>query len=178
MKDLKLLGTLEYIAQQYRENASEEIKDRGYVLITYCNNEYIAYGWKDELRNPEEEKPNNYAVDINADIYISEGGDDLNGALKWSEYHINKFYNKYLNKEDIAIELGVWSNTEQGVLGGVIINTLHFDNNEIGYEIYIKSYTSFDDKLYQIEHGLFETYGQALSYIGDILDKDERSIRG
>lgn len=53
--------------------------NNGVVLV--WNNE--AYGWKDKLRNPEQEQPGAYAVDADNNVFIAEGGNDYDGAKCW-----------------------------------------------------------------------------------------------
>ncbi|RMO33410.1 hypothetical protein ALQ42_05044, partial [Pseudomonas savastanoi pv. glycinea] len=38
---------------------------------------------KNELRDPESERPGSYAVDMAGLVYMAEGGDDYNGAEAW-----------------------------------------------------------------------------------------------
>ncbi|AVI88108.1 hypothetical protein XJ28_30570 (plasmid) [Pseudomonas syringae pv. tomato] len=42
-----------------------------------------VYGWKNELRDPESERPSAYAVDKAGLIFKAEGGDDYNCAKAW-----------------------------------------------------------------------------------------------
>jgi hypothetical protein len=42
-----------------------------------------VYGWKNELRDPESERPGAYAVDKAGLVFKAEGGDDYNGAKAW-----------------------------------------------------------------------------------------------
>lgn len=71
------------IAKAWRDSQSQNEKHRtnsGIVLI--WNNE--VYGWKDELRNPESERPNAIAVDTQGQVYVAEGGNDYDGAERWT----------------------------------------------------------------------------------------------
>ena len=51
----------------------------GVVLIW----EGRVYGWKDELRHPEHERPGVIAVDLEGGLYKTEGGNDQDGARQW-----------------------------------------------------------------------------------------------
>ncbi|EKS5411658.1 antirestriction protein ArdR [Salmonella enterica] len=64
-------------AKKWRQEHPEHIN--GVVLI-WKNK---AYGWKDKLRNPECEQPGAYAVDIDNNVFIAEGGNDYDGAKCW-----------------------------------------------------------------------------------------------
>lgn len=76
--------TILKIAAKWREEHSEHAA-AGVVLI--WNNK--AYGWKNELRDPNNEQPGAYAVDINNNVYIAEGGNNYDGAKCWVATAIN-----------------------------------------------------------------------------------------
>ena len=40
-------------------------------------------GWRDQLRNPETERPSAIAVDAYGRVFKAVGGDDYNGAKCW-----------------------------------------------------------------------------------------------
>ncbi|KPZ27666.1 ArdR protein [Pseudomonas coronafaciens pv. zizaniae] len=42
-----------------------------------------VYGWKNELLDPESERPGAYSVDLAGLVYMAQGGDDYNGAKAW-----------------------------------------------------------------------------------------------
>ncbi|CAI2030793.1 MULTISPECIES: antirestriction protein ArdR [Serratia] len=65
------------VAEKWRREHPEHVN--GVVLV--WNNE--AYGWKNELRDPNQEQPGAYAVDINNNVFIAEGGNDYDGAKCW-----------------------------------------------------------------------------------------------
>ena len=70
------------IAKRYRKSShSDVVKKSGLVLI---NNNGEAYGWRNELRNPETEKPGSIAVDTSGSCHIATGGDNYNGANAWA----------------------------------------------------------------------------------------------
>lgn len=41
------------------------------------------YGWKDRLRDAPSERPGVYAVDLDGNVFIAEGGNDYDGAKCW-----------------------------------------------------------------------------------------------
>ena len=41
------------------------------------------YGWKNELRNPEAERPGAIAVDVEGNQWLAIGGNDYDGAERW-----------------------------------------------------------------------------------------------
>ena len=43
-------------------------------------------GWKNTLRNPEQERPNVLAVDFYGNIFMTAGGDEYHGAEEWRIY--------------------------------------------------------------------------------------------
>ncbi|MEW7311197.1 hypothetical protein AB1E22_00445 [Buttiauxella gaviniae] len=76
--------TILKIAAKWREAHPEHVAS-GVVLI--WNNK--AYGWKNELRDPSSEQPGSYAIDINNNVFIAEGGNDYDGAKCWVATAIN-----------------------------------------------------------------------------------------
>lgn len=42
-----------------------------------------VYGWKSSLRAAGHERPGSYAVDGAGHVFVTEGGDDRNGAKHW-----------------------------------------------------------------------------------------------
>lgn len=69
---------LRKIAQQWRANNKEQAG--GIVCIW----ERAAYCWKNELRDPNHERPGVYAVLDDGQVFISEGGNYQNGAERWA----------------------------------------------------------------------------------------------
>lgn len=51
----------------------------GYVLL--CDG--AVTGWKRELVHPETEMPGSLAISENEEIFVSFGGDDINGSTGW-----------------------------------------------------------------------------------------------
>lgn len=43
-------------------------------------------GWKNALRNPEQDRPNVLAVDIDGNIFVTSGGNDDKGAQAWQPW--------------------------------------------------------------------------------------------
>lgn len=68
-------------AHQYRQNCGSEAPKKGGVVLFW---EGVAYAWKNELRNPEHERPGVLAIDMEGHIFKAEGGDDQNGAKVWT----------------------------------------------------------------------------------------------
>lgn len=64
-------------ARQWRSDHTEH--SGGVVLIW----QGTVYGWKDCLRDANQERPGVYAVDEAGQIFIADGGDDYNGADTW-----------------------------------------------------------------------------------------------
>jgi hypothetical protein len=73
------MNTLLQIANEYR---NENPHRKGGVVLIFENK---VYGWKNELRNPEDERPNSYAVDIFDNVYIASGGNDYDGSNFWKQ---------------------------------------------------------------------------------------------
>ena len=66
------------IAQNWRKQNTEH-SNTGVVLIW----EGEVYGWKNCLRNAQDERPGAIAIDIAGNVYIAEGGNDYDGAKCW-----------------------------------------------------------------------------------------------
>lgn len=64
-------------ATKWRQ-ANQEHSD-GVVLVWKGE----VYGWKDCLRDANHERPGAYAVDEAGHVFITEGGDEQNGAKCW-----------------------------------------------------------------------------------------------
>lgn len=69
--------TLRDIALTWRKR---EGRKEGIVMI--WNSE--VYGWKNELRNPESERPGSYAIDDKGIVFKAVGGNCYDGAKKWN----------------------------------------------------------------------------------------------
>lgn len=54
--------------------------ENGVVLIWQGS----VYGWKNCLRDPQDERPGVYAVDDDGNIFKTEGGNDYDGAAIWT----------------------------------------------------------------------------------------------
>lgn len=50
-------------------------------FVTLCDG--VVTGWKLELKHPETEAPGSLAISENEEIFISFGGDDVNGSIGW-----------------------------------------------------------------------------------------------
>jgi len=48
-----------------------------------CDDDREVYAWKNEVRDPQFERPGVYAVDGTGHVFIAVGGDDYNGAERW-----------------------------------------------------------------------------------------------
>ncbi|KAB2686508.1 antirestriction protein ArdR [Brucella pseudogrignonensis] len=66
------------IAARWRQSHRE--KPGGVVLIWQGS----VYGWKNELRDSQHERPGAYAVDDSGRVFVAEGGNDYDGAERWS----------------------------------------------------------------------------------------------
>lgn len=73
----QLIESLRATATKWRVNNHEHCA--GVVLVW----EGDVYGWKNELRDPESERPGSYAVDKAGLVFKAVGGDDYNGANAW-----------------------------------------------------------------------------------------------
>ncbi|KPG82213.1 antirestriction protein ArdR [Pseudomonas sp. RIT-PI-o] len=73
----QLIEALRATATKWRASNQEHL---GGVVLVW---EGEVYGWKNELRDPESERPGAYAVDKAGLIFKAEGGDDYNGAKTW-----------------------------------------------------------------------------------------------
>lgn len=67
------------IAKNYRNSQTTEDYKTGVVLI-YLGK---AYGWKNELRDPQHERPDAIAVDEQGRVFLAVGGNDSDGAKAW-----------------------------------------------------------------------------------------------
>lgn len=65
------------LAKQWRKDNPQY--SGGYVL--FCDG--VVTGWKRELKNPETEMQGSLAISENNEIFISFGGDDINGSTGW-----------------------------------------------------------------------------------------------
>ena len=73
------IAELRNIASEWRQNNQEHTG--GIVCIW----ERSAYCWKNELRDPNHERPGVYAVSEDGQVFIAQGGDYSNGAKQWVE---------------------------------------------------------------------------------------------
>lgn len=65
------------VAQRYRSDYPGH--DDGVVLVWQDE----AYGWKDQLRDPQSERPGVYAVDANGNAWEAVDGNEYDGAERW-----------------------------------------------------------------------------------------------
>lgn len=65
------------VAEQYRRDNPE---CTGGVVLIWQGQEY---GWKNELRDPQSERPGAYAVDAKGNAWQAVGGNDYDGAERW-----------------------------------------------------------------------------------------------
>ena len=72
------------IASEWRKVNPSSVQ--GVVLIFVEEGLTCAYGWKNCLRDPQDEKPGVFAVDIDGIIYQAEGGNDYDGAQRWVRF--------------------------------------------------------------------------------------------
>lgn len=56
-------------------------QDRAGGIVMVCEGK--VYGWKNELRDPQCERPGVFAVDLEGVVFKAVGGDDYNGAKAW-----------------------------------------------------------------------------------------------
>ncbi len=69
------------IAKKWREQNAEHASD-GVVLIW----DGEVYGWKNCLRDAEQERPGAIAVDGDAHVFVAEGGNDYGVRLENGNY--------------------------------------------------------------------------------------------
>ena len=65
------------LAEQWRKDNPQY--SEGYVLL--CDGHVT--GWKRELTNPETEMQGSLAISGTNEVFISFGGDDINGSTGW-----------------------------------------------------------------------------------------------
>lgn len=70
------------IANEWRSLDLAQYGQGGIVMI-YGGK---AYGWKDQLRDPQHEAPGSVAVTITGDLFKACGGDEYNGAEQWVRF--------------------------------------------------------------------------------------------
>ncbi len=68
------------IADQYRAASLGDEATDGYVLV-YLGR---AFGWKRALAAPGTVCPGVLAVDVAGQVFEAQGGNDYDGALRWS----------------------------------------------------------------------------------------------
>lgn len=73
----QLIEALRITATKWRASNPEH---RGGVVLVWDDE---VYGWKNDLREPEGERPGAYAVDKAGLVFKAGGGDDDNGAKAW-----------------------------------------------------------------------------------------------
>lgn len=65
----------------------------GIVLFTRTKDRsWFFYGWKNTLRDPQCEEPGSIALDQYGNIWIAEGGNDYDGAERWTLLHTQSVY--------------------------------------------------------------------------------------
>lgn len=72
------LCAIEDAATTWRMANPEHMCD-GVVLVW----REAAYGWKNELRDPQHERPGALAVDVRGRVWLAIGGNDQDGAQEW-----------------------------------------------------------------------------------------------
>lgn len=73
----QMIESLRAAAAKWRASNKEH---RGGVVLVWGG---VPYGWKNELRDPDHERPGAYAVDMAGLVFRAEGGDDYSGAKSW-----------------------------------------------------------------------------------------------
>lgn len=68
------------LAAQYRASNKGDESTEGYVLI-YLGR---AFGWKRALTEPGTVCPGVLAVDVAGQVFEAQGGNDYDGALRWT----------------------------------------------------------------------------------------------
>lgn len=66
-------------AAAWRPSQPANRRDAGIALVFQGH----VYGWKNELRDPQHERPGVIAVDVAGQAWIACGGGDYNGAAVW-----------------------------------------------------------------------------------------------
>lgn len=64
------------LASAYRR---DEQQPDGIVLVWAGQ----VYGWKNELRDPQHERPGALAVNASGRVWVAHGGNDQDGAKSW-----------------------------------------------------------------------------------------------
>lgn len=67
------------IAREWREKRDLTQRDTGVVLVF----DGKVYGWKDTLRDPQDERPFALAVRPDGRIFVARGGNDYDRAKNW-----------------------------------------------------------------------------------------------
>jgi len=68
------------LAAQYRASNQGDESTEGYVLI-YLGH---AFGWKRALTEPGTVGPGVLAIDVSGQVFEAQGGNDYDGALRWT----------------------------------------------------------------------------------------------
>lgn len=68
------------LATAWRAEQPEPRRSSGVVLVF----DGRVYGWKNELRDPQHERPGAIAVDPDGKAWTAEGGNNYDGAERWT----------------------------------------------------------------------------------------------
>ena len=66
------------VALKYRKDEQQP----GGVVLVWAGQ---AYGWKNELRDPQHERPGALALDAEGGVWEATGGNDQDGARAWEK---------------------------------------------------------------------------------------------
>ena len=66
------------LALTYRREEQQE----GGIVLVYAGQ---AYGWKNELRDPQSERPGALAISADGRVWLAMGGNDQDGAKSWEK---------------------------------------------------------------------------------------------
>ncbi len=69
------------LSQKWRKSNPEY--DGGVVLVWQMS----VYGWKNRLRDPQDEQPGAFAIDDAGNVFVAEGGDSHSGAHRWTAHY-------------------------------------------------------------------------------------------
>ena len=64
------------LAEAYRREEGQD----GDIVLVYAGQ---VYGWKNELRDPQSERPGALAVSADGRVWLAVGGNDQDGAKSW-----------------------------------------------------------------------------------------------
>lgn len=106
------------LAEAYRR---EEGQDGGIVLV-YAGQ---VYGWKNELRDPHQERPGALAVTAYGSVWLADGGNDQDGAKTWTPAYRPAEGGPYFLSGDMLPKAPSEEEVSEAIQGGRVIAVIN-----------------------------------------------------